>query len=168
MIINFTRPYEIPYTQQLKLWDETERDWLVTKEDFHTLIDTGAAYNIIDTGVWERIQTPVIPGYQKILEGIAGSFFANVTAIRTNINGTDYGYICYYIADLAAKSYKSILGMSFLRNFDFIFKLNSIGDYYGKFELTPLYRQEDLVFNAENMVPNADVFGVYTTQQESP
>ena len=82
VIIDFIRPHEIPYTKQVKFLTENKEDIGVRE----TLIDTGAAYNIIDLELWKEINTPIITKRKIILEGISGYVEAEITAIRTKID----------------------------------------------------------------------------------
>ena len=167
MVINFIRPEEIPYTNQINFWSDVQKDFLAKEKHktLETLIDTGAAYNLIDMVTWKDIGTPIVTNRKIILSGLSGSIETQVTAVRTFVNDIDLGYICYCIVDLSTKRYKAILGMSFLRNFKFIFELDTINDYYGKIELMPTYDKKDLIFNINKVVYNSGTFGIYTSQK---
>ena len=161
MIINFLRPHEIPYTKQVVFLAENKED-IGVKE---TLIDTGAAYNIIDTELWRETNAPIVTKRRMILEGISGSIETGITAIRTKIDEVHLGYVCYCIVDLSSKRYKAILGMSFLKNFKLIFDFDDLTDYQGTLELIPKYNPKNLIFDIQKVVYNAGTFGIYTSQK---
>ena len=160
--VNFIRPQECPIVK-ISLWSERQKEFISVS----ALIDTGAALNVVNFQLWsDDLDTLLISGYKKSVGGFGGSETdVELTAVRLRIGEQDFKYVGFYVGDLDYTNYDAILGMPFLKNFDFTFRLNTAGAYHGKLILNPLVKSSALV-ELRNFNPESSKFGIYYLQGE--
>ena len=155
--INFTRPQECPVID-IYLYCIENLDY----NKFTTLVDTGAAFSVINLKSFKKTGHKVISGHTKLINGFGmGSQECEFTAIYTKLKDTDLKAVGYYIADLSNTKYDVIIGMPFLKNFDFLFKFDMTTDYSGQITLYPRINLDSLV-NLEEFSPLTSNFGIYS------
>ena len=69
------------------------------------------------------------------------------------------------VSALIDTRYQAIIGMPFLKNFNFAFKFGTSGSYHGKLFLDPLIKSSSLV-ELRNFNPTSSKFGVYSFYRE--
>ena len=131
--IEFRRPQECPVVK-LQLFCKA----LNRFEEFDALIDTGAAYSVIDSETFEQTGFDVIKGYKRNIGGfVPGYQECEYTGILTKLESFALKTVGFYVADLSETFYDVIIGMPFLKNFNFNFDFDIVSDYHGKIIFKP-------------------------------
>ena len=160
IVINFSRPRECPVVE-LYLYCRGINDY----QRFITLVDTGAAYSVIDYKSFIKTGFSGIPGFKRQIGGFGFGFQeCDYTAISTKLETTELKAVGYYVADLSNTIYDVIIDMPFLKNFDFTFKFGIDSDYGGKLILQPRIKSSALV-DLKNFNPNSSKFGIYSVEE---
>ena len=91
--------------------------------------------------------------------------FCEYTAIITKLEDIELKAVGYFVADLSNTNYDVIIGMSFLKNLDFMFKFCVESDYGGELILHPRIKTKSLV-DIKNFNPTSSKFGIYSIQED--